>query len=84
MRSYREEDCLGRCNGRRRQMRGCLEGDMRTDSDLFDRLALDDPDLLVAWELWCERGVVCPGFASEVAELRRIKREWDDEDEPLR
>ncbi|NKE36558.1 hypothetical protein GWG54_12155 [Natronococcus sp. JC468] len=57
---------------------------MRPDSDLFDRLAADDPDLLWAWELWCERGVVVPEYAGEIAALRRITREWDDEDEPLR
>ncbi|AGB38723.1 hypothetical protein [Natronococcus occultus] len=58
---------------------------MNPDPDLPDRLAdADDPELLVAWRLWCERGVVLPGYAAEIAELRRLKREWADEDEPLR
>jgi hypothetical protein len=58
---------------------------MSPDRDLADRLAAaDDPELLLAWKLWCERGVILPGYAGEIAELRRIKREWDDADEPLR
>lgn len=38
-----------------------------------------------AWTLWQERGVIVPEFASEIAQRRRIQRQWatvkDDTDD---
>ena len=37
-----------------------------------------------AWELYCERGVIIPEYASEIAARRAVKRQWETEEEPLR
>ena len=37
-----------------------------------------------AWELYCRRGVILPGFAEEIAARRKIQREWEAAGERLR
>lgn len=36
-----------------------------------------------AWELYRQRGVIAPGHAGEIAERRRLQREWDGAGEKL-
>lgn len=47
-------------------------------------LGTADSERLRAYELFRETGVVATGAAGDVAEMRRIEREWEKEDEPLR
>ncbi|WP_226483255.1 hypothetical protein [Natrinema amylolyticum] len=37
-----------------------------------------------AWAVYCERGIVTPEYATEIAERRRLCREWAAAGEPLR
>ncbi len=45
---------------------------------------LRDPEIMKAWNVWCRRGVILPGYARDIARLRRLHREWGREEEPLR
>ena len=42
-----------------------------------------DTDEANAWWLWCERGVVIPEYAGEIADRRRLCREWERIGRPL-
>ena len=35
-----------------------------------------------AWQLYTERGVIPLGFAGEIAERRKLLREWAESDDP--
>lgn len=37
-----------------------------------------------AWEVYCDRGIIRPGYAKEIAERRRLCREWAVAGETLR
>lgn len=36
-----------------------------------------------AWEIYCRRGVIVPGYAGVIAERRRLQHEWSEQDQPL-
>ena len=37
-----------------------------------------------AWEIYCNRGTICPGHAAEITERQQLCREWAAAGEPLR
>ncbi len=37
-----------------------------------------------AWEIYCNRGIISPGYAAEITDRRRLCREWAATGEPLR
>lgn len=41
-----------------------------------DQLGVPETPAEQAWTIWCRRGVIVPGFADEIAERRRIQRQW--------
>lgn len=41
-----------------------------------DRLGVPETPEERAWTIWCERGVIVPAFAAEIAECRRLQRRW--------
>jgi hypothetical protein len=37
-----------------------------------------------AWEIYCNREIISPGYAAELAHRRRLCREWATAGAPLR